>query len=86
MDGSNVDAAYVVSAARLMSFIERIEDERAEQKASKDREKEIFAEMKGEGFMARPVRTLIKERAMKPDALAEEHAILDMYRAALGMA
>lgn len=86
MDGSNVDAAYVVSAARLASFIERIEQLRAEQAEIKALEKEVFAELKGDGFMARPIRTILKERSADPDKLAEERAILDMYRAALGMA
>lgn len=86
MDGSNVDAAYVVSAAKLASFIERIEQLRAEQAEIKAQEKEVFAELKADGFMARPVRTILKERAADPDKLAEERAILDMYRAALGMA
>ena len=85
MDGSNVDAAYVVSAAKLTAFIERIEQLRAEQAEIKAQEKEVFAELKGDGFMARPIRTILKERAADPDKLAEEKAILDMYRAALGM-
>lgn len=84
MDGS--DHSYQIAADELRQFVERIEAERAEQKASKEREAEIFAELKDRGYMKRPVRTVIKERAMKPDALAEERAVLDMYRAALGMA
>lgn len=86
MDGSSVDAAHVVAAAKLASFIERIEQLRAEQAEIKAQEKEVFADLKAEGFMARPIRTIIKERASDPDKLAEERAILDMYRSALGMA
>jgi len=88
MDGSNMsgDAAYAISADELRQFVERIEVERAEQAESKAREKEIFAELKGRGYMTRPVRTIIKERTQKPDDLAEAAAVLDMYRSALGMA
>ena len=82
MDGSNIDR---VTAAELSAFIERIEQLRSEAATIKDAEKEVFSEMKGRGYMTRPVRTIIKERAMKPDALAEEQAVLELYRAALGM-
>ena len=86
MDGSSgIDMAAEVSAAKLRQFVERIEASRARQADEKEVEKEIFAELKGRGYMSRPVRTVIKERAMKPDALAEEQAVLEMYRAALGM-
>ena len=86
MDGSNmIDVANSVTGDELRSFVERIEGERAEQAESKAREKEIFAELKGRGFMARPLRTIIKLRAADPEKLAEEEAILDLYKAALGM-
>jgi uncharacterized protein (UPF0335 family) len=87
MDGSkvNTDGAYSVSADQLRSFVERVEYERAQQAESKEREKEIFAEAKGEGYMTRPIRTIIKLRAQDPEKRAEEDAVLDMYCAALGM-
>lgn len=83
MDGSGM---VEVTAAELRAFIERIEQLRAEQADIKAQEKEVFAEIKGRGYMTRPVRTILKERAMRPDELAEEQAVLNMYRAALGMA
>lgn len=83
MDGSNIEN---VTAAELRSFIERIEQLRSEQAGIKALEKEVFAELKGRGYMTRPVRTIIKERATDPDKLVEEAALLDMYRSALGMA
>ena len=82
MDGSNIDA---VTAAELRAFIERIEQLRAEQSDLKDAEKEVFAEAKGRGYMTRPIRTIIKQRATEPDKLAEEEAVLEIYKAALGM-
>lgn len=82
MDGSNMEA---VTAAELRAFIERIEQLRAEQAAIKEQEKEVFAEMKGRGYMTRPVRTIIKQRAADPAKLAEEEAVLEVYKAALGM-
>ena len=82
MNGSNVDA---VTKEELRAFIERIERLRAEQADLKEVEKELFAELKGRGYMTRPVRTIIKQRAMQPDKLAEEEAVLELYKAALGM-
>jgi uncharacterized protein (UPF0335 family) len=83
MDGN--DHNYRVTAQELRAFIERIEHVRAEMADLKADEKEIFAEMKGRGYMTRPVRTLIKERATAPDKLAEDQAMLELYRDALGM-
>lgn len=82
MDGSNIDA---VTAAELRAFIERVEKLRAEQADLKQAEKEVFAEAKGRGYMTRPIRTILKERATAPDKLAEEQAVLELYKAALGM-
>lgn len=82
MDGSSIEA---VTAAELRSFVERIERLRAEQADIKEQEKEVFAELAGRGYMKRPVRTIIKQRAADPQKLAEEEAVLDIYKAALGM-
>lgn len=82
MDGSNIDR---VTAEELRAFIERIEQLRADQADLKKYEKEVFAEAKGRGYMTRPIRTILKERATEPDKLAEEQAVLELYKAALGM-
>ena len=84
MDGSQMQ--YEVTAAELRAFIERLEQLRAEQVALKADEKEVFAELKSRGYMTRPIRTLLKIRAADPDKLAEDEAVLDMYKTALGMA
>tara|TARA_R110002020_G_scaffold95937_9_gene230103 strand:+ start:47309 stop:47572 length:264 start_codon:yes stop_codon:yes gene_type:complete len=86
MDGSQIDQAdsHRVAASELRQFIERIERLRSEMADLKEAEKEVFAELKGRGYMTRPVRTLIKERATDPDKLAEDAAVLEMYREALG--
>ena len=83
MDGSNIEA---VTGAELRAFVERIEQLRAEQADIKAAEKEVFAEMKGRGYMTRPVRTLIRQRAEDPAKRAENEAVLELYKSALGMA
>lgn len=86
MDGSNIaDPVLSIAAAELRQFVERVEALEAEKKDVADQIKEVFAEMKGRGYLVMPVRAIIKERRRKPEELAEEQAVLEMYRSALGM-
>lgn len=86
MDGSSLgDVVAEASAAELRQFIEQIEASRARQAEEKAVEKDIFDALKGRGYMKRPVRTIIKERAADPEKLDEEQAILALYKSALGM-
>lgn len=84
MDGSNI--GHNVAGEELRQFIERIEHLEAEKKALSDDIKEVYSEMKGRGYLVMPVRSIIKERRRNPDDVAEEQAILRLYRAAMGMA
>lgn len=77
---------YKVTGEELRQFIERVEHLEAEKKDIADQIKEVFAEMKGRGFDVKAVRAILKERQQNPDDVAEQEAILDVYRAALGMA
>ncbi|RMC33734.1 DUF2312 domain-containing protein [Paracoccus alkanivorans] len=77
--------AYSVAAAELRQFIEQIESGEAEKKEAADRIKEIYAEAKARGYDAKAIRKLIAERKRDKNDLAEEQAILDLYREALGM-
>jgi len=82
MDGSNIN----VTGEELRQFIERAELIDAQVAELKVLRKEIFAEAKGRGYMTRPIRSIIKERAENPDDRAEAEAVLELYRSALGMA
>jgi len=44
-----------------------------------------MAEAKGRGYDTKVIRKVIALRKRKPDEIAEEEAIMDMYKAALGM-
>lgn len=70
----------------LRSFIERYEQLESEQKTIMDAKKEVMAEAKGRGYDVKVLRKIVAERKRNADDVAEEEAILDMYRAALGMA
>ncbi len=72
-------------ADELRQFIERAEQLEAEKKNITEQEKELFAEAKGRGYDTRVMRKVIAMRKRKPDEIAEEEAVLEMYRHALGM-
>jgi uncharacterized protein (UPF0335 family) len=77
---------YAVTADELRQFIERYEQLEAEKKDIADQQKEVMAEAKGRGYDTRALRKIVALRRRKPDDLAEEEAVLEVYKAALGMA
>jgi uncharacterized protein (UPF0335 family) len=77
---------YSVTADELRQFIERAEILAAEKRDIAEQEKELFAEAKGRGYDTKVMRKVIALRKRKPDDIAEEEAVLEMYKAALGMA
>jgi uncharacterized protein (UPF0335 family) len=76
---------YTVTADELRQFIERFEQLEAEKADVAEQQKELMAEAKGRGYDTRVMRKVIALRKRKPDEIAEEEAIMDMYKAALGM-
>jgi uncharacterized protein (UPF0335 family) len=76
---------YTVTADELRQFIERYEHLEAEKKDVTEQQKELMAEAKGRGYDTRVMRKVIALRKRKPDEIAEEEAIMEMYKAALGM-
>jgi uncharacterized protein (UPF0335 family) len=76
---------YSVTADELRQFIERAETLAAEKRDIAEQEKELFAEAKGRGYDTKVMRKVIALRKRKPDDIAEEEAVLEMYKAALGM-
>jgi uncharacterized protein (UPF0335 family) len=79
------DTSYRVTADELRQFIERIERLDAEKKDLADQQKEVMAEAKGRGYDTKGLRKIIALRKRKPDEIAEEEAVMDLYKAALGM-
>lgn len=77
--------AYSVTADELRQFIERFELLESEKADVAEQQKEVMAEAKGRGYDTRVMRKVIALRKRKPDEIAEEEAIMDMYKAALGM-
>jgi uncharacterized protein (UPF0335 family) len=76
---------YHVAAEELRQFIERYERLEAEKKDIADQQKEVMAEAKGRGYDTKVMRKVIALRKRTPDDIAEEEAVLEMYKEALGM-
>jgi uncharacterized protein (UPF0335 family) len=85
MTDTATDATYSVAAEELRQFIERYEHLEAEKKDIADQQKEVMAEAKGRGYDTRVLRKVVALRKRDKDDLAEEEAVLEMYKAALGM-
>jgi uncharacterized protein (UPF0335 family) len=80
------ETSQTVAAGQLRAFIERVERLEEEKKTIADDIKEVYAEMKGTGFDTKAVRAIIRLRKQDQAERQEAEAILDLYKAALGMA
>ncbi|MBR1778613.1 MAG: DUF2312 domain-containing protein [Alphaproteobacteria bacterium] len=74
-----------VDAARLLSYIERIEHIEEEKKALQNDIKEIFEEAKSANFDVKAIKQLLKIRKMDDQERQEEEFVLDVYKRALGL-
>ena len=83
--GHNSDGAYSVAADELRQFIEQYEQLEAEKKDISNPQKELMSEANARGYDTKVMKKVIALRKRKPDEIAEEEAVLDMYKAALGM-
>ena len=82
---SDLNDAYNVTADELKQFIERFEQLEAEKKDVAEQQKELMAEAKGRGYDTKVMKKIVALRKQKPDDIAEEEAVLEMYKSALGM-
>jgi uncharacterized protein (UPF0335 family) len=79
------DAAYNVAADELRQFIEQFEHLEAEKKDIAEQQKDIMSEAKARGYDTKVLKKIIAIRKRDKNDVAEEEAILDIYKAALGM-
>lgn len=70
---------------RLRLLIERIERLEEEKKGIGDDIKDVYSEAKAAGYDAKIMRKVIALRRMKPDDRREMEAIMDVYKASLGI-
>ncbi len=81
----NSGGSYRVAADELRQFVERFENLEIEKRNITDQQKEVMAEAKSRGYDTKIMRKLVVLRKRDLQDLAEEEAILSMYKSALGM-
>lgn len=74
-----------ISAEQLEQFINRIETLEEEKREIGQQIKEVYAELKAEGYDSRIVRKIVRLRRMTKEAREEEETLLDTYKNALGI-
>lgn len=74
-----------IDAARLLSYLERIERLEEERKALQIDIKEVFEEAKSANFDVKAIKELLKIRKKDETERQEEEYVVEQYRRALGI-
>jgi uncharacterized protein (UPF0335 family) len=74
-----------VAADQLRLFIERIERLEEEKRGIGDDIKDAYLEAKGQGYDTKTMRIIVRLRKMEKNARDEADALLETYKAALGL-
>ena len=74
-----------VAADELRQLIERVESLSTEKQALQGDISDTFIEAKARGYDVKVLKKIIALRKRNKDDVAEEDAILDIYKSALGM-
>lgn len=78
-------AEDTVAADQLRLFIERIERLEEEKKGISDDIRDVYGEAKANGYDPRIMRMIVRLRKMETHTRREQDAVLETYRAALGL-
>jgi uncharacterized protein (UPF0335 family) len=73
----------VVAADQLKQYVSRIERLESDKAEISDDLKQVFDEAKANGFDVKALKQVLKLKKLDKDSLAEQEAMLDLYRAAL---
>jgi uncharacterized protein (UPF0335 family) len=76
----------IIAADQLRLFIERIERLEEEKRGISDDIKDVYLESKSNGFDVKTMRSIVRLRKMEKNARDEAEALLETYKAALGLA
>ena len=79
------DNVHKAAAEQIRAYIERFERLETEKQDLMQDQKEIMAEAKGNGFNVKALRKIISDRKRDADDLAEEQALVELYKSALGI-
>ena len=75
-----------IAADELRLLIERIERLEGERKAISDDVKDVYGEAKARGYDPKTMRSIVRLRKMEKHVREEAEALLETYKAALGIA
>lgn len=76
----------LIQADQLRLLIERIERLEEEKKGIADDIKDVYSEAKSVGYDTKTMRQVIRLRKLERHAREEAEALLETYKAALGLA
>lgn len=74
-----------VAADQLRLFIERIERLEEEKKGIADDIKDVYGEAKSTGYDVKTMRAIVRLRKLESHVRQEAEALLETYKAALGL-
>ncbi len=75
-----------IAADALRQAIERIERLEEEKKALQGDIKDVYSQAKAQGFDTKIIRQIVRLRKMEDHEREETEQLLDLYKAAIGMA
>ena len=75
----------VIAIDQLKQYISRIERLNSDKAEVADDIKQVFDEAKANGFDTKIMKQVIKLKKLDKDSLAEQEAILELYRSALNI-
>lgn len=78
------DVLNRTAQGQLRSLVERVERLEQEKAEIADQIKEVFAEAKGNGFVTKVLRSVIRLRKQDRAKRQEEEAVRELYLSALG--
>lgn len=82
---TEIQDSYRVTGGEIRQFVERVEHVDAEKAVAMEARKEIMAEAKARGYEPKAIAKLVALRKREPDDVAEEEAIMEIYKQAMGM-
>lgn len=75
----------MITREQLEQYITKIERLEADKAAVLEDIKEVMAAAKSDGFDTKTMKQIIKMRKLDKNDLAEQEAMLDLYRSVLGI-
>lgn len=74
-----------IAADQLRQFVERIERLEEEKKGMSEDVRDVYSEAKSQGYDTKTMRAIIRLRKMEKHTRDEAEALLETYKAALGL-